>query len=81
MVFQLLLKQQMVLMNTPCYFDFGYSPEGVVHNMDALGVDPSKIEELALSHGHMDHTGGLEAVVNKIGKRLKIFPASLCPGQ
>jgi len=54
-------------------FDFGYSPEGVVHNMDALGVDPSKIEELALSHGHMDHTGGMEAVANKIGKKLKIF--------
>jgi 7,8-dihydropterin-6-yl-methyl-4-(beta-D-ribofuranosyl)aminobenzene 5'-phosphate synthase len=54
-------------------FDFGYSPHGVVHNMDALGVDASKIEELALSHGHMDHTGGLEAIVNKIGKPLKIF--------
>ena len=54
-------------------FDFGYSPDGVVHNMDALGVDVSKIEELALSHGHMDHTGGFENVVNKIGKSLKII--------
>ncbi|HQG31966.1 MAG TPA: MBL fold metallo-hydrolase [Deltaproteobacteria bacterium] len=54
-------------------FDFGYSPLGVVHNMDALGVDSSKIEELALSHGHMDHTGGLEAVRSKIGKPIKIF--------
>jgi 7,8-dihydropterin-6-yl-methyl-4-(beta-D-ribofuranosyl)aminobenzene 5'-phosphate synthase len=54
-------------------FDFGFSPEGVAHNMDALGVDVTKIEELALSHGHMDHTGGQEAVVNKIGKPLKIY--------
>lgn len=54
-------------------FDFGYSPMGVAHNMDALGVDASKIEELALSHGHMDHTGGLDAVMEKIGKPLKIF--------
>ncbi len=54
-------------------FDFGYSPEGVVHNMDALGVDTSKIEELALSHGHMDHTGGIEKITEKIGKPLKIF--------
>ena len=54
-------------------FDFGFSPEGVSHNMDALGVETSKIEELALSHGHMDHTGGFEAVVKKIAKPLKIF--------
>lgn len=54
-------------------FDFGYSPEGVAHNMDVLEVDAAKIEELALSHGHMDHTGGLEAIVKKIGRKLKIF--------
>jgi 7,8-dihydropterin-6-yl-methyl-4-(beta-D-ribofuranosyl)aminobenzene 5'-phosphate synthase len=54
-------------------FDFGYSPLGVVHNMDALGVDAAKIEELALSHGHMDHTGGLEAIVKKIGNPVRIF--------
>jgi 7,8-dihydropterin-6-yl-methyl-4-(beta-D-ribofuranosyl)aminobenzene 5'-phosphate synthase len=54
-------------------FDFGYSPQGASHNMDALGVDATKIEVLALSHGHMDHTGGLEAIVNKIGKPMKIF--------
>ena len=54
-------------------FDFGFSPKGVAHNMDALGVETSKIEELALSHGHMDHMGGLEAVVDKIGKTVKIF--------
>ena len=53
-------------------FDFGFSPLGVAHNMDALAVDAAHIEELALSHGHMDHMGGLEAVVNKIGKPLKI---------
>jgi 7,8-dihydropterin-6-yl-methyl-4-(beta-D-ribofuranosyl)aminobenzene 5'-phosphate synthase len=54
-------------------FDFGYSPQGVVHNMDALGVDATKIEEVVLSHGHMDHTGGMESVVKKIGKPLKVF--------
>jgi 7,8-dihydropterin-6-yl-methyl-4-(beta-D-ribofuranosyl)aminobenzene 5'-phosphate synthase len=54
-------------------FDFGYSPNGVVHNMDALGVDATRIEETALSHGHMDHTGGLENVIKKVGKSLKIF--------
>lgn len=48
-------------------FDFGYSPWGVVHNMDALGVDALAIEVLALSHGHMDHTGGF----NEVAKRLR----------
>jgi len=48
-------------------FDFGYSPWGVAHNMEALGVDATAIEVLALSHGHMDHTGG----VYEVAKRLR----------
>ena len=47
-------------------FDFGYSAWGVAHNMDALNVDASVIEVLALSHGHMDHTGGLAEVAKRL---------------
>jgi len=47
-------------------FDFGFSPWGVVHNMEALGVDAETIEVLALSHGHMDHTGGMLEVAKRL---------------
>lgn len=47
-------------------FDFGFSAWGVAHNMDALGVDASAIEVLALSHGHMDHTGGMLEVARRL---------------
>lgn len=50
-------------------FDFGFSEQGAAINVDALGVDLSPIETLVLSHGHMDHFGGLGALVEKIGKK------------
>jgi 7,8-dihydropterin-6-yl-methyl-4-(beta-D-ribofuranosyl)aminobenzene 5'-phosphate synthase len=50
-------------------FDFGFSEKGAAFNLDALGVDPTPIETLVLSHGHMDHFGGLKALAEKIGKK------------
>ena len=45
--------------------DTGYSPTGVLHNMDLLGFDPGRLEAMVLSHGHMDHTGGLKALLGR----------------
>jgi 7,8-dihydropterin-6-yl-methyl-4-(beta-D-ribofuranosyl)aminobenzene 5'-phosphate synthase len=39
--------------------DFGYTVEALTNNMDVMGVDPSKMQALILSHGHFDHFGGL----------------------
>lgn len=39
--------------------DFGYTPHTLLNNLEILGIDPSKIDALALSHGHVDHFGGL----------------------
>ena len=53
-------------------FDTGYSPVTVTRNMDRLGVDPETLEAVVLSHGHMDHTGGLEAVLDRVRRPLQV---------
>lgn len=47
-------------------FDTGYTKVGVPHNMEQLGLNMEDIEVIVLSHGHMDHTGALNAILDKI---------------
>lgn len=49
-------------------FDFGFSEHGAAFNAEALDVDLTVVEVLALSHGHLDHMGGMKKLVEKIGK-------------
>ncbi len=49
-------------------FNTGASP-AFLDNADLLGIDLSKVEAIALSHGHYDHTGGLEAFLERFGGR------------
>ncbi|MGD9367786.1 MAG: MBL fold metallo-hydrolase [Desulfobacteraceae bacterium] len=49
-------------------FDFGFSEHGAAFNAEALDVDLTIVEALALSHGHLDHMGGMKKLVEKIGK-------------
>jgi 7,8-dihydropterin-6-yl-methyl-4-(beta-D-ribofuranosyl)aminobenzene 5'-phosphate synthase len=44
----------------------------VVSNLGLLGVLPSMLDALALSHGHHDHTGGLFHVLQRVGKRIPV---------
>jgi 7,8-dihydropterin-6-yl-methyl-4-(beta-D-ribofuranosyl)aminobenzene 5'-phosphate synthase len=48
-------------------FDAGTSPDGVVENMRRLEVDPSGIEAIVCSHGHFDHTTGLDGLIRRMG--------------
>jgi 7,8-dihydropterin-6-yl-methyl-4-(beta-D-ribofuranosyl)aminobenzene 5'-phosphate synthase len=60
-------------------FDFGFSENGAASNADALGVDLSGVEAMALSHGHPDHVGGMQALIEKTGKKnvpLVLHPAA-----
>jgi 7,8-dihydropterin-6-yl-methyl-4-(beta-D-ribofuranosyl)aminobenzene 5'-phosphate synthase len=50
-------------------FDTGISPKGVVTNAERMGINLAEIEAIILSHGHLDHAGGLVKVVKAIDKR------------
>ena len=52
--------------------DTGYTKVGVLHNMELLGINIEEIETIVISHGHMDHTGSLYGILNKIPGRLPL---------
>jgi 7,8-dihydropterin-6-yl-methyl-4-(beta-D-ribofuranosyl)aminobenzene 5'-phosphate synthase len=40
-------------------FDWGLTGDSYLNNLRELGLDPARLDALALSHGHQDHWGGL----------------------
>jgi 7,8-dihydropterin-6-yl-methyl-4-(beta-D-ribofuranosyl)aminobenzene 5'-phosphate synthase len=48
-------------------FDTGTSPNGVIQNMARLDIDPGGIEAIVCSHGHFDHTTGLDGIIRRLG--------------
>ncbi len=54
--------------------DYGYSPEVLLNNIELIGVDPSALSALIVSHGHYDHFGGLQGFLKKYRDKL---PADL----
>ncbi|MEA2768557.1 MAG: 7,8-dihydropterin-6-yl-methyl-4-(beta-D-ribofuranosyl)aminobenzene 5-phosphate synthase, partial [Acetobacteraceae bacterium] len=39
--------------------DFGFTPDVLTNNLKLLKIDPATFDALILSHGHLDHMGGL----------------------
>jgi 7,8-dihydropterin-6-yl-methyl-4-(beta-D-ribofuranosyl)aminobenzene 5'-phosphate synthase len=46
-------------------FDTGTQPDILLHNVDHLGVDLKKVEQIVISHDHQDHIGGLSRVLDR----------------
>jgi 7,8-dihydropterin-6-yl-methyl-4-(beta-D-ribofuranosyl)aminobenzene 5'-phosphate synthase len=59
-------------------FDFGFSATGALQNARTLGVDLAGIDAMVLSHGHMDHHGGLSAFVESSAAKAR---AAAAPGR
>ena len=49
-------------------FDTGQG-KTLLTNLAVLGIDPTAVEAVILSHGHYDHAGGLPGLLDKIGPR------------
>jgi 7,8-dihydropterin-6-yl-methyl-4-(beta-D-ribofuranosyl)aminobenzene 5'-phosphate synthase len=48
-------------------FDTGVSPDGMVNNMRRLGLAPDSVSAVVCSHGHFDHTTGLDGLARTLG--------------
>ena len=49
-------------------FDAGRTPDGLVDNMRRLELSPHALDVIVLSHGHWDHTTGMDGLVRVLGR-------------
>ncbi len=72
-------------------FDTGAKGNVLLYNMEKLGIDPTSIDAVFISHAHWDHTGGLDALLlinpdlevygpTFSSKPLEIFPSFFTTG-
>jgi len=60
----------------PLLFDTGASGSILLHNMKELGIAPSTIGIIVISHAHWDHAGGLQDIL-ELNKDAELYlPAS-----
>lgn len=69
----LLIRLQVGEKRTACLLDFGYSQTALSHNLDRLGIDGQEIDALVLSHGHIDHFGGLSPLLDRLHRPLPLI--------
>ncbi|OPY11617.1 MBL fold metallo-hydrolase [Syntrophus buswellii] len=58
-------------------FDTGANGSILLGNMEKIGVNPTSLDEIFISHDHWDHTGALADVLRARGGKIKVYvPAS-----
>jgi len=58
-------------------FDTGADGSILLDNMGKLNIEPSRIEEVFISHSHLDHTGGLPHILAL--NPVRVYVPSSCP--
>jgi 7,8-dihydropterin-6-yl-methyl-4-(beta-D-ribofuranosyl)aminobenzene 5'-phosphate synthase len=53
---------------TRVLFDAGLTPDGLIENMRRLEIAAQDIDIIVLSHGHWDHTTGMDGLVRALGR-------------
>jgi 7,8-dihydropterin-6-yl-methyl-4-(beta-D-ribofuranosyl)aminobenzene 5'-phosphate synthase len=57
--------------------DFGFTPDVYLNNLELMKIDPAAVDALIVSHGHLDHYGGLvgflEARRAQMRKDLRVY--------
>ncbi len=49
-------------------YDAGLSPKALRQNLDVMSIDATNLRAMVISHGHVDHQGGLEGLFSRYGR-------------
>jgi len=55
--------------------DAGYTSQALLHNLEAMKVDPDIVDQVIISHGHLDHVAALVPFLREVGEPLPVWVA------